>query len=477
MITDDARAALLDSLAAGVEMRRAARAAGLTPDRVRAEAEADAALCRMIEHAEMQGARVKRAAERAALARPAPAQSPPPVEADPFDAPAAVEPAPAPITITRPEEGDHWQDARREAAHLAPGMLGCLFWLDTRLVSAGFPAMSPWWSFTIGEFYGTPARWLVVRVGRGGGKSTTLERVAGCEGIFGERAIPPGQRWIWPFVSVTSNDAARRIDGIAAVLRAAQVEPEKIVRAPPPTIELADSRGQPIAFVALASTIGGVSGPSTIGATIDEEAKLRDKAGNAHPATEIIASIVGTFRAREGIRAIRCSSAYEVEGSHYLSVEAGSNAANHVARIGERFLSAALDGLEDVARWEERVARDAEAAERIRAYARTLTAGSPNVPTWVANPSITAVRAREELEAVPYDPEKFDGLTRSAFWLREFASVSMPRRGPGRAAVDQTAGLAEANRRLAMGGRAEVFGGGVGWEEQARTGGGGRVVF
>lgn len=484
MISDDARAALLDSLAAGVEMRRAARAAGLTPERVRAAADADPALCRMIEHAEMVASRRRRAAERAAIARSDPA---PPAPAPPAE-PAAVpeiqalpdaEPTPDPpptAEITRPEEAARWQAAREEAARLAPGMLGMLFWLDAKLVSCRMPAMSPWWRFTLGEFYPTLKRWLLVRVGRGGGKSTTLERVAGAESIFGERTIPDGQRWMWPFISVSSSDSARRIEGLLAILRAIDVEPEKVVRAPPPAIELPDSRGQPIAFVALASTISGVSGPTTIGATIDEEAKLRDRSGNAHPATEIIASIVATFRAREGIRAIRCSSAYEVEGSHYLSVEAGSNAANHVARIGEPFLTSALDGLEDVARWEERVLHDDAAAARIRTYARTVTAGSANVPTWVANPTITAVRAREEIEAVPYDPDRFDGLSRSAYWLREFASVSMPRRGDGRPAVDQTEGLAAANRRLAQG-SAEMFGISLSWEEQVRRGGGGRVVF
>lgn len=477
MISDDARAALLDSLAAGVEIRRAARAAGLTPERVRAAADADPALCRAIELAEMEASRRRRAAERAAIARPdpaptAPAPPEPEIQAPP---PEPTQPTPT-VEITRPEEAARWQTAREEAARLASGMLGMLFWLDAKLVSCRMPAMSPWWRFTLGEFYGTEKRWLLVRVGRGGGKSTTLERVAGAESIFGERTIPDGQRWMWPFISVSSSDSSRRIEGLLAILRAIDIEPEKVVRALPPAIELPDSRGQPVSFVALASTIAGVSGPTTVGATIDEEAKLRDRSGNAHPATEIIASIVATFRAREGIRAIRCSSAYDLAGSHYLSVEAGSNAASHVARIGEPFLTAALDGLEDVARWEERVLRDDAAAARIRTYARTVTAGSPNVPTWVANPTITAVRAREEIEAVPHDPVRFDGLSRSAYWLREFASVSMPRRGDGRPAVDQTEGLAEANHRLAQG-SAEMFAAGLSWEEQVRRGGGGRVVF
>ncbi len=43
--------------------------------------------------------------------------------------------------------------------------------LERRLAAAGFPAMSPWWRSQVERFYRTPARALVLRVGRRGGKS------------------------------------------------------------------------------------------------------------------------------------------------------------------------------------------------------------------------------------------------------------------------------------------------------------------
>ncbi len=331
----------------------------------------------------------------------------------------------------------------REAAQLAPGPFGFFLWLEKRLVAAGFPAVSPWWLATLRRFYASGKRWLVVMAGRGAGKSTLLTRVAVAEALFQPRTTPPGETWVWPFVSVATADARRRIMQIQAILGAIGITVRVSYPQGHPTIDTAvrrnekgkeegfaftDLRGNPIAFVAFASTIAALSGPTSIGGTVDEEAKLRGEGAN--PSAEVIATLLQTFRARPGIRGIRCSSAWVTAGSHYDAVNAGDTAANHVARIGADFLPAVVSGLEAVARWEEERA-EGEEAERIRAHARSLTAESTNVPTWLGNPTLgnpaavpwegAALASRLEVEALPR--EALDGLTRAAFWLRENASV------------------------------------------------------
>lgn len=319
-----------------------------------------------------------------------------------------------------------------------PDLFRLLLWLDGVLVTKGFPPISPWWLSFLRTFYASGKRWAVVMAGRGAGKSTVLTRVAVVEALFGERKIPPGQRWIWPFISVGVPDARRRILEIQAILTAIGVH-EKNKRDEwwplepsypqgVPTIETQDAGGNDIAFVALAGTIAGVSGPSSIGATIDEEAKLRDKATNANPATEILASLVQTFRARPGIRAIRCSSAWTEDGSHHASITAGSNTVNHVATIGE-FLPEALAGHEAVARFEEERG-NTKGAEQIRTFSASLSADSPNVPTWLGNPTISALASRMEVDALP--PSALDGLDPTSWWLRENGSKPQPLGGAGR---------------------------------------------
>lgn len=414
--TADQRAAAIDSIAAGIPIDRAARAAGTSTDALRAAARADDDFADALESAEATGGAARARAT-------APTQAPAPRD-DTIDV----------------------QRITREAAEHAPGMLGFVLWQDVKLVAAGFPAMSEWWTFTLRAFYASGKRWLVVRVGRGGGKSTTLTRISSAENVFGERDVPPGQRWMWPFISVSTTDANRRIVEIVAILGAINVPTERVTRGNNPTIELVDMRGNAIGWVALASTIAGVSGPSTTGATIDEEAKLRDSKKNANPSTEILASLLQTFRARAGIRAVRCSSAWTDEtNSHAAAIKDGDTLANHVGRIGHPFLDVVLRGLADVAAWED-ARGDAGAATRIRAYAATVTPMSPNIPTWLANPTIGAVASRLEVEAMP--TEMLDGMPRVVYWLRENASVM---HSPGDASgllADPFAGLAEANAKL-----------------------------
>jgi len=206
-----------------------------------------------------------------------------------------------------------------------------------------------------------------------------------------------------------------------------------------PTIEnkidgepLTDLRGNPIAFVAFASTVAALSGPTTIGATVDEEAKLRGEGAN--PSGEVITTLLQTFRARPGIRAIRCSSAWNTSGSHYGSIKAGDTDANYIARIGAEFMPPMLHGLESVAQWEAAHGNH-DAAARIRAHALTLTPESPNAGTWLGNPTLgnasgqpwdgAAVASRVELEALDDETfaEIYEGMTRAEAWLRENASV------------------------------------------------------
>jgi len=391
-------AALIDALRAGAPFAFACSAADSTPDAVRAAMGADDALAERIELAEAEGG--------ARRARP----------------PAAI---PKAARTTRKEEPEGLDAAafEREAAEHGGGAYGYLAAVDARLTARGFPSMSPWWRSQVQAFYASGKRWMVVMAGRGAGKSTSLVRIAATEALFTPRVIPPGQRWIWPFISVATSDARRRIVELQAIFAALGLTLTPKYPQGHPTLELLDVREQPIAFVSIASTIAGVSGPSTIGATIDEEAKLRDKASGANPSTEILASLLQTFRARPGIRAIRCSSAWTTTGSHALAIGEGDTSQNYVARVGSAFVDVVREGLLEVAQRE--LARgDADGAAAIRAHAATIGPDSPAIPTWLANPTISAVACREEVDAMAL--ESLGGVSRATYWLRENASVPMP---------------------------------------------------
>lgn len=375
----------------------------------------------------------------AELRRPAPPTVKPMswTEAIDASAPAASEPppvAPAPRAATArrkapAEPGDQpdWDAIRAEAEELAPGPYGHLLWQEEHLAAGGFPRLSPWWLWTAEGFFASMKRWLLALAGRGAGKSTILTRLATTLALLTSRRIPPGQTWIWPFVSVLPVDAKRRLVEIQAVLLHAYGLEQKITSPDStPTLAMSDALGNSIAWVSSASTIGNVSGPSSLGATMDEEEKiLYERAG------EILGSLGQTFRARAHIRGFRVSSAMSVEGTLYRSVSRGDTITNYVARIGP-FLDAAVAGFLEVACWEEQRGND-EAARVIRVHVATLTSESTGIPTWLGNPTFgnpsetpwaperAAVATRIEAEAV--EPDNLGGVSREAYWLRECGSV------------------------------------------------------
>lgn len=452
-MTPDQRAAILESLRAGVALPVALRAARVRGDAFALARESDPGLADEVATAEREGRPVERAPVLAGSMLLAPAQ------------PKAPTPAPEDAT----PYGLDADAIAREAAQYALGSYGYFLWLDARCGERGIPAASPYWRWSVGEWYASGKPWGFWLVGRGGGKSTMLELVAAADGFFEPRKVPPNQTWPWPFVSVTGNDSRRRIDGIAGRLRAIGIEVgekggARVSLAQPPTIDLRDVRGNKIQFLATAGTIGNASGATTIGGTIDEAAKIGERTASgeirANPLSELMVSVAQTIRF-PGPRVVCCSSAWDREGAHWKAIEEGDNEERFIARLGS-FLDDALVGLEAVARWEEEGdatngrAPNKDAAKRIRAHAATLTPRSPNVPSWVANPAYgnprqeawdpasAAIAARKKAQVIPV--EALDGLTRDLYFFRENASVPLTKDGADGAWHD---GLVDMNRQLA----------------------------
>lgn len=371
-----------------------------------------------------------------------------------------LEPAPAneakpPAPPPNPNAAK-WERIRSAAARLyGPGLFGLLCYQDDLLAAKGERRMSHWWLGVFSAFFEARIAlptlcWLLALVGRGGGKSTTLERFAIVVSLFAERSMPPSERWQWPFISILKSDAERRINEIDKLLRLAYALDVKVSKAEG-KIELEDAAGNAIEIICMASTVGAVSGPSTMGGTLDEAAKMR-RAG-ANPDAELIVSLAETSRARANWFGVRSSSAWLTKGAHHAAVMKGSNVVNFVATIGPAWIDTALAGYAEVAAWES-AQGNAKGATQIRAWARTLHAWSPNVPTWVANPSIGALASRILIETVARDAEdeEIDNVT---YWLRECGSMPLAGDG-GFDPTLQLVGLAEMNAALAASIRGDV---------------------
>lgn len=199
--------------------------------------------------------------------------------------------------------------------------------VDAELVAQSFPPIAPWWWSTLERFYLSGRRTLVLRVGRRGGKSSTLCRVAVVEALFGEHVIPPGDVGTVAIVSTTRDEAGARLRTIEAILRALGVEYRKAGEA----IELQRDDGAPIVFKVFAASIAGVSGFTAICAICDEVSKWQDRDTGANPATEVLASLRPTMATQAGARLFLSSSPLATLDAHYEAFENGETPAQCIA--------------------------------------------------------------------------------------------------------------------------------------------------
>jgi hypothetical protein len=302
----------------------------------------------------------------------------------------------APVARDEKTGADRWKKLREDAAKLAPGMLGFLLAVDARTSTKKHGhAFSPWWRWALGNWYESGKAVFLGRIGRGGGKSTTQTNVVLAETIFGERSIPDGETWIWPFLSLDMDEANLKVGPFESALEAIGIGKADYVKhartGGRTSIAFKDSRDNSIEVRVYPNTVSAMSGPTLVGATNDEEAKWKASTDassgvKTNTAEEVLDAQGQCFRGDATHKKhMRISSAWMTHGPHYEDIEAGDNELHYIARIGP-FLQLALDGFELVASKLEKLGKH-DGAKTIRGYAATLTEDSPNVPSWVANPS------------------------------------------------------------------------------------------
>jgi hypothetical protein len=204
-----------------------------------------------------------------------------------------------------------------------PVLIGLLS-LEEKLQAAGFPAMSPWWRARFALFYGCAKLQLVLRVGRRGGKSSSLCRIAVLEALYGEHDIPPGDVGVVAIISTKRDEATQRLRTIKAVLGVLHVEHRPIDGG----VELV---GRPIAFKVFTASIAGVSGPTCIFVICDEVAKWRDADTGANPAREVLASLGPTMATQPNARMVLSSSPLGTMDAHAKAFDEGQTERQMVA--------------------------------------------------------------------------------------------------------------------------------------------------
>ncbi len=156
--------------------------------------------------------------------------------------------------------------------------------LDALLVAHGFPRTSPWWRARIERFFRSGRRRWILRVGRRGGKSSTICRLAVAWVLWGPWVVPPGDTAIVPIVSVDRSEATGRVRTIEAILSAIGVRHE--VRGS--EVEVPERRAK---FAVKTCSTTGTVGFTSVLIIADEQAIWESRDTAANPAREVMASL------------------------------------------------------------------------------------------------------------------------------------------------------------------------------------------
>ncbi len=199
-----------------------------------------------------------------------------------------------------------------------PNVFQRLMAMEDILVKAGFPKMSPWWKKVIKSFYEDGKLRLVARVGRRGGKSTTICRWAVAEALFGSHKIPPGDIGKVVIISTKLGDAKERIRTIGEILTAMRIG---FVQ----TKEMIALNDKPIEFQAYPANFRTSVGMTTIFLFCDEMARWRDDEMGANPAKEVLKSVVPSMLTMPNAKQAFSSSPWSTMDAHYDYFERGSD--------------------------------------------------------------------------------------------------------------------------------------------------------
>lgn len=188
--------------------------------------------------------------------------------------------------------------------------------VDALLVAAGFPATSPWWRAEIERFLRSGrGRWLL-RVGRRGGKSSTLARLACVWALYGSWEVPPGDVAVVPFVSVDRDEAAARLRTIEDVLRTLGVGLER-------RGDELELRSRRVLFRVVTCSVKGTVGFTSILVIGDEVARWESRETYANPAADVIGSLAPTLATQPDGFMVLSSSPWSLDDFHAVEFAKG----------------------------------------------------------------------------------------------------------------------------------------------------------
>jgi hypothetical protein len=189
--------------------------------------------------------------------------------------------------------------------------------LDAVLARGGFPATSPWWRAELERFIRSGRRRWVLRVGRRGGKSSTLCRVAVVQALAGGWSVPRGDVAVIPFVSLDRDEATGRIRTIGEILSTLGVAHDA-------TADEITLPARRLRFSVKTCSVRSV-GFTSVAVIGDEMARWTSRDDAANPAGEVMASLRPTLATQPEGFEVCSSSPWSTVDYHHELLSQGDN--------------------------------------------------------------------------------------------------------------------------------------------------------
>lgn len=198
---------------------------------------------------------------------------------------------------------------------------------DDELAEKGVPPLTKWWRDGIGTWLDAYEKGQVLElwaaVGRGAAKSTALYKLALFFALFGDFAIPPGERHFAIVLSRLKEEAGKGVSIVDQWLTLLGV-PHHMAG---DVIELED---QPRGMRVVAASVAAASGWRAFFVGRDERSKWPVSGVDEREATEIDASAVAMTATHELAPTVSFGSAWGAFGAFYENVTSGTDASKVV---------------------------------------------------------------------------------------------------------------------------------------------------
>lgn len=185
-----------------------------------------------------------------------------------------------------------------------------------------YHALPEYWLVELARFFDSGKRQSVWRIGRRGGKSSTVCRIVCLEAYYGDHSWPDDDEGVVMIISADQKQAKQRLRSCAVILREMKIVHEQTAD----ELRFRNARGQSVVIRVHSASIASVVGCTCICAVLDEVSRWGENDRTGNPSEAILESLVPTMATQPNAKIFMISSPMGEDDLHAKSFAEGETA-------------------------------------------------------------------------------------------------------------------------------------------------------